>query len=343
MAAAGRQGDALPHLVVNDVHFGYPEAFDDFKLTSISFKVFRGKCLVVLGANESGKSTLAALVLGRLRPRQGTIHVSSTEGPRGTFWSSPWTVCALLGAGCGLAWRGYWMAGMSAVVLCCIALFQGGRRSGGAVHRITSEDAPGNRLPPHRTIEAVLCERMPKGRDAREAAVELLERGGFQLYTEAGRPWGDPAAYLRQGVTIRQLSGGQRHLVYALAQLAAQPELLVCDEILCGLDLTRKARLLALIKAQQRETNMAVLYLTVDYAAAAIMADDFIFLHKGTVVVGPVGRQALDNPTLPLLGDYVRESKALEQLARDQHLRAEYSRHESNSATGLSAVRQRSR
>ena len=35
---------------------------------------------------------------------------------------------------------------------------------------------------------------------------------------------------------LRECSGGQKHLIYVLRELAARRPILLCDELICGLD-----------------------------------------------------------------------------------------------------------
>lgn len=233
------------------------------------------------------------------------------------------------------------------------------RRARTPIAHITSEDSPGQRLPAGRPIEEILTAKMadsqPRlsteparagraetagsgggGKGAaggdgkarkRRAALEYLRRAGFQMYDDKGRPWGSADEYFKRGLTAGQLSGGQRHLMYVLSELAARPRILVCDEMLVGLDLMRKGRMLRLLRQQQREDGAAVLYLTVDFAAAHIVSDELAFMKDGVFLEGPgPARRLLDYPKHSDFKQYVKESTVQEGMARGQHLRAEYAR-----------------
>lgn len=54
------------------VHFAYRDAP---VLSNVSFAVPRGECLVMIGPNGGGKSTVVRLMLGLLEPQQGQIQV----------------------------------------------------------------------------------------------------------------------------------------------------------------------------------------------------------------------------------------------------------------------------
>ena len=97
-------------------------------------------------------------------------------------------------------------------------------------------------------------------------------------------PWGTPEEYLEQGLACGELSGGQKQMVYILAVLASRPKLLICDEVLCGLDVDRQASALQMLQKLQVETGMAILYLSVDLQAVQLMAHAAAFMEKGRLV-----------------------------------------------------------
>jgi energy-coupling factor transporter ATP-binding protein EcfA2 len=62
-----------PLVEFKHVHFSY----DDLKaLDDISFTLYKGERLALVGRNGAGKSTLAKLMVGALRPDQGTVEIS---------------------------------------------------------------------------------------------------------------------------------------------------------------------------------------------------------------------------------------------------------------------------
>lgn len=63
---------------VNDVFFRYNEDADD-AVKGVSFSVFKGEWLAIVGHNGSGKSTLAKLLNGLLLPYEGDITVDGFQ------------------------------------------------------------------------------------------------------------------------------------------------------------------------------------------------------------------------------------------------------------------------
>jgi peptide/nickel transport system ATP-binding protein len=81
--------------------------------------------------------------------------------------------------------------------------------------------------------------------------------------------------------------------------LACAPALLIADEPTTALDVTIQAQILDLIKRLQRETGMAVLFITHDLGVVAEFADRVILMRHGQIVEqGPVA-SVYANPTHP--------------------------------------------
>jgi peptide/nickel transport system ATP-binding protein len=80
-----------------------------------------------------------------------------------------------------------------------------------------------------------------------------------------------------------ELSGGERQRVAVARALAAEPQLLVCDEITSALDVSVKASLLDLLKEVQSRTGFALLFITHDLPVVRWFADRAVVLQHGEV------------------------------------------------------------
>lgn len=322
---------------------------------NVSFSLASGRTLAILGYNESGKTTLLKLVLKQIRPGSGVVELRAPGAPAtpaamtaGERPGAPqWVRSVQIGlSGATLSAAALGALLVAAALLALVALAELGCRIAARPPRpasspplrvgfITSEDSPGSALPSRATIEQLICEKMPPPATPAErkaAALAYLRAAHFQMYDGNGTSWGSPEEYLRKKLTVGELSGGQKHLIYLLRELAARPQLLVCDEILCGLDLERKTRVLRILQKQAREDAAAVLYLTVDFASARLMGDELAFMKDGAFLEGPAPTaRLLDYPKSRELKEYVDESLRQEAMARGQHLRAEYARMERDS------------
>lgn len=63
---------------VENLKFTYEEN-DSFALDGISFSVSKGEHLAIVGQSGSGKSTIAKLLTGQIKPQGGTIHIGGID------------------------------------------------------------------------------------------------------------------------------------------------------------------------------------------------------------------------------------------------------------------------
>jgi ABC-type glutathione transport system ATPase component len=91
----------------------------------------------------------------------------------------------------------------------------------------------------------------------------------------------DPALLGRRP---RQLSGGQLQRVCIARAIATEPRMLVLDEPTSSLDLSVRASITALLLRLQRDSGMAMLFITHDLTTARVLGGETLVLYRGQAV-----------------------------------------------------------
>ena len=82
----------------------------------------------------------------------------------------------------------------------------------------------------------------------------------------------------------RELSSGQRQRVCIARALAAEPELIISDEMTSALDQRVGEEILKLLQRLQDELGLAYMFITHDLATVKAIADEIVVTLKGKVV-----------------------------------------------------------
>jgi peptide/nickel transport system ATP-binding protein len=136
---------------------------------------------------------------------------------------------------------------------------------------------PRLRLAATLTRPLLLHGRMKTRREQRDRAAGLLDLVGL------------PPAFVDR--YPHELSGGQRQRAGIARALALQPDFIVADEIVSGLDVSTQAHILTLLKDLRARLGLTMVFISHDLSVVRVLCDDVAILNRGEVVeYGPVAR-----------------------------------------------------
>ena len=119
-----------------------------------------------------------------------------------------------------------------------------------------------------------------KQKEAR--VIELLEKTGLS-----------PKYYDRYPP---ELSGGEKQRVCIARALAAEPDLILCDEVTSALDQLVAEGILKLLQDIQDETGVSYLFITHDLATVKAVADEIVVMLNGRIVEQGLKKAVLEPP-----------------------------------------------
>lgn len=165
-------------------------------------------------------------------------------------------------------------------------------------------------LNPAHTIETILKRPLKLFQGLRGAALEqrmlqLLDLVRLPRNALWRKPW--------------SLSGGQKQRVNLARALAAEPDLILCDEVTSALDTVVASAVLDLITELRRELGLSVLFISHDLHAVRSVCDEIIVVKNGRMVT-QVARADYDKPSTELY--YERLKRAVPELRQgwlDEH------------------------
>ncbi|MGI8389263.1 ABC transporter ATP-binding protein [Brucella anthropi] len=99
-----------------------------------------------------------------------------------------------------------------------------------------------------------------------------------------------------------QFSGGQRQRIAIARAVALRPDILVADEAVSALDVSVQAQVLDLLAELQKDTGIAIIFITHDLRVAAQICDEVLVMKRGKVVEQGDADDVLRSPS----HDYTR-------------------------------------
>jgi ABC-type microcin C transport system duplicated ATPase subunit YejF len=111
-----------------------------------------------------------------------------------------------------------------------------------------------------------------KGVEQHNRAIELLNAVGI------------PEPERRINEYPHQFSGGMKQRIMIAIALAGEPDLLIADEPTTALDVTIQAQVLDLLRQLQKDTRMAIMFITHDLGVTSEIADRVAVMKSGIIV-----------------------------------------------------------
>lgn len=107
---------------------------------------------------------------------------------------------------------------------------------------------------------------------AKNKAIKLMEEVGI------------PEPRKRYNQYPFEFSGGMRQRIVIAIALAANPDILICDEPTTALDVTIQSQILELINRFKEQRHLSVIFITHDLGVVANMADRVAVMYAGKIV-----------------------------------------------------------
>jgi peptide/nickel transport system ATP-binding protein len=137
---------------------------------------------------------------------------------------------------------------------------------------------PLSALNPRRRVGEIVVQPLASLAGDRALTARVLQDKAEALLAQVGLPGEFARRY------PHQLSGGQRQRVGIARAIALEPDLIVADEIVSGLDVSTQARILLLLRELRARLGMGMIFVTHDLSVVRVLCDRVAVMQEGRIV-----------------------------------------------------------
>ncbi|HMM41962.1 MAG TPA: ABC transporter ATP-binding protein [Thermomicrobiales bacterium] len=149
---------------------------------------------------------------------------------------------------------------------------------------------PFSSLNPRRTVGSIVSQpleshKLARGKEIGQKVEEILSRVGLNPGHASRYP--------------HQFSGGQRQRIGIARAIAANPEMIVCDEPVSALDVSIQAQIINLLQDLQQEFGLSYIFIAHDLSVVRSVSDRVAVMYLGKIVELGENRQIYEDPLHP--------------------------------------------
>lgn len=141
-----------------------------------------------------------------------------------------------------------------------------------AFKTVYGEDSKPSSMVHYLNEQVELMNRYVSKKEAKDLAIKIMEDVGIK----------EPEKRFNQYPF--EFSGGMRQRIVIAIALAANPDILICDEPTTALDVTIQAQILELIEELKAKKKLTVIFITHDLGVVANVADKVAVMYAGKIV-----------------------------------------------------------